>query len=153
MGARTKARKRALDLLYIADLRGLPVSAVLSEERVRAANEPARRASWDYAAQIAGGYADHADQIDALISAHSHRWPLHRMPAVDRAILRVAAWELAHNPNVPAAAAISEARALATELSTDDSARFVAGVLSGIAQALGQDAREQATDADDSAEA
>lgn len=133
MSARSKARKRALDLLYIADLRGLPVTAVLAEERVRAAAEPARRASWEYAERIAAGYAEHADALDALIAGSAHNWPLRRMPAVDRAILRVGAWELVHNPEVPAAAVITEAKALAGELSTDESARFVAGVLGAIA--------------------
>ncbi|OJX64982.1 MAG: transcription antitermination factor NusB [Micrococcales bacterium 73-13] len=137
MSARTKARKRALDLLYSADMRGIALSDALSEEAARAARQPDRGASWAYAAQIAQGVVEHGDEVDELITTYSRDWPLDRMPAVDRAVLRVATWEVAFNPEVPAAVAISEAVEQAQALSTEDSARFVNGVLGRIAASLG----------------
>ncbi len=136
MGARSKARKRALDMLYIADVRQSPLDEVLREEADRAAAQPQRSSSWPYAEQIAQGVIDHADTIDRLIEEHAVGWTLARMPAVDRAILRVATWELVHNAEVPDAVAIAEAVEFATVLSTDDSSSFVNGVLGAIAQSL-----------------
>lgn len=133
MSARTKARKRALDMLYIADVRQVSVRDILREEAERAAVQPQRSSSWPYAEEIIRGVIDHAEGIDRLIEQHATGWTLARMPAVDRAILRVAVWELLHNPEVPDAVAISEAVEAATLLSTDDSASFVNGVLGAIA--------------------
>src|SRR6478752_5380342 len=100
MSARTKARKRALDILFQADVRGDEVSTVLAAEAKRAANEPSREASWLYARDI-----------------------------VDRALLRIGVWELLYNDEVPTGVAIDEAVELAKEFSTDDSGSFVHGVL------------------------
>jgi len=134
VSARTKARKRAVDVLYGADLRERPVADAVVEEQRRAAEQPAREASWRYAREIIEGVDAHREQLDAAIAAHAHDWPLDRMPVVDRAILRVGAWEILHNDEVPDAVAISEAVQLAGELSTDDSGSFVNGVLSAIAR-------------------
>ncbi len=134
MSARTKARKRAIDLLYGADLRERSLADALVEEQRRAAGEPAREASWRYAREIVEGVDEHREAIDAAITAHAHGWTLERMPVLDRAILRAAAWEILHNDEVPDAVAISEAVQLAGELSTDDSGSFVNGVLSAIAR-------------------
>ena len=134
MSARTKARKRAVDVLYGADLRERPVADAVVEEQRRAADQPAREASWLYAREIIEGVDAHRDALDAAIAEHAHGWPLERMPVVDRAILRVGAWEILHNDEVPDAVAISEAVQLAGELSTDDSGSFVNGVLSAIAR-------------------
>lgn len=136
MGARTKARKRALDMLYIADVRQLPLADILVEEGERAAAQPQRASSWPYAQDIARGVIDNAPAIDRLIEDNAHGWTLARMPAVDRAILRLAVWELVHNPDVPDAVAIAEAIEFAQVLSTDDSSSFVNGVLGAISDAM-----------------
>lgn len=134
MSARSKARKRALDMLYIADVRQVPIAAVLDEETRRAAALPQRASSWPYAEQIVRGVDEHRAEIDALIEQHAVGWTLARMPVVDRAILRLATWELQHNPEIPTAVAIAEAMELASVLSTDDSAPFVNGLLGSIAE-------------------
>lgn len=135
MSARTKARKRALDLLYSADVRGQSLTEALEAETARAAREPARAASWAYASTIVRGVIEHADEIDETIRTYALDWPLERMPAVDRALLRIGVWELLHNPEVPAPAAIAEAVESAATHSTADSARFINGVLARIGDA------------------
>jgi len=134
MSARTKARKRALDILFQADVRGDEISTILAAEAKRAANEPARQASWLYAREIVDGVIDNRDAIDEQITTFAKDWSLSRMPAVDRAVLRLATWEILYNDEVPAAVAIDEAVELAKELSTDDSGSFVHGVLARIAR-------------------
>ncbi|MCA1943537.1 MAG: transcription antitermination factor NusB [Yonghaparkia sp.] len=136
MSARSKARKRALDMLYIADVRQVPLGTVLDEESRRAAAQPQRSSSWPYAEQIVQGVAAAQAEIDALIEQHAVGWSLARMPVVDRAILRLATWELRENAEVPTAVVIAEAMELASVLSTDDSAPFVNGVLGSIADEL-----------------
>jgi transcription antitermination protein NusB len=125
MAARSKARKRALDILFEAEVRGEPVLELLAE-RTAAADPPVS----DYAAQLVRGVQAHSEQIDALLGAHAQGWTLDRMPGVDRNILRIGAYELLWCADVPDAVAISEAVALAGELSTDDSSSFVNGLLS-----------------------
>ncbi len=132
MSARTKARKRALDILFAADVRGASVADILAEEAQRAASEPDRQASWLYAREIVDGYIDNHELIDETIQTYARGWTLERMPAVDRAILRVAVWELTFDSGVPAAVVVSEAVALATELGSDDSPRFVNGLLGAV---------------------
>lgn len=136
MSARTKARKRALDLLYSADIRGIDLPTALADEDVRVAGELDRQASWAYAAEIVQGVIERGEEIDELIVTYARDWPIDRMPVVDRALLRLATWEIAFNPDVPAAVAISEAVEQAQTLSTEDSARFVNGVLGRIAASL-----------------
>ena len=135
MSARTKARKRALDILFSADVRGDEVAVALASEAKRAASEPAREASWLYAREVVDGIVDHRDEIDEQITTHSRDWRLERMPAVDRALLRIGVWEILFNPEVPTAVAIDEAVELAKEFSTDDSGAFVHGVLARVARA------------------
>lgn len=135
MSARSKARKRALDILFQSDVRGDDVSVTLAAEARRAAGEPARESSWLYAREIVDGVIDHGSEIDEQIVSHSRDWKLERMPAVDRAVLRIGVWELLFNDHVPAAVAIDEAVELAKEFSTDDSGAFVHGVLARIARA------------------
>ncbi|MDY0912095.1 transcription antitermination factor NusB [Rathayibacter festucae] len=134
MSARTKARKRALDIIYNADVRQISFSESLRSEAERAANEPAREASWLYAREIVDGVIDNADEIDALIAQLAQGWTLSRMPLVDRAILRIGVWEILHNDAVPDGVAISEAVEAATLLSTDDSAGFINGLLASVAE-------------------
>ncbi|RGE19576.1 transcription antitermination factor NusB [Leucobacter sp. wl10] len=133
MSARTKARKRALDMLFQADVREEPILGIVRAEAERAAGEPDRAASWLYAREIVDGVTDHRDEIDELIMSYAQGWTLERMPNVDRALLRLAAWEILFNDEVPAAVAIDEAVELAKEYSTEDSSRFVNGVLGRIA--------------------
>jgi N utilization substance protein B len=135
MSARTKARKRALDILFQADVRGDETATILAAEAKRAANEPSRQASWLYAREIVDGVIDNQDAIDEQITTFAKDWSLSRMPAVDRAVLRIATWELLYNDEVPAAVSIDEAVELAKEFSTDESGAFVHGVLARIARA------------------
>lgn len=122
-------------MLYSADVRGQAISVALADAALRAANEPERANSWLYAREIVDGVIEHANEIDELIISHAHGWTLQRMPAVDRALLRMGTWEVRWNDEVDAAVAINEAVELAKELSTDDSARFVNGVLDAIYKA------------------
>lgn len=134
MSARSKARKRALDILFQSDVRGDDLASVLAVEAKRAASEPAREASWLYAREIVDGVIDNRDAIDEQITTFSKDWTLARMPAVDRAVLRIGVWEVLYNDEVPAAVAIDEAVELAKEFSTDESGAFVHGVLGRIAR-------------------
>lgn len=134
MSARTKARKRALDILFQADVRGDEIATILAAEAKRAANEPARQASWLYAREIVDGVIDNSEAIDEQITTFAKDWSLARMPAVDRALLRMGTWEILFNDEVPAAVAIDEAVELAKEFSTDGSPAFVHGVLARIAR-------------------
>lgn len=134
MSARTKARKRALDVLYGADVRQIALNQALATEAERAVNEPQREASWLYAREIVDGIIDNQDEIDEQIETYAQGWTLARMPIVDRAILRIGVWELLFNEQVPDGVAISEAVEAATVLSTDDSAGFINGLLAKIAQ-------------------
>jgi N utilization substance protein B len=126
--ARSKARKRALDVLFEAESRGEPVLDVLAE---RSGQEPPLP---EYAARLVRGVAAHAERIDALLAGHSHGWPLERMPAVDRNLLRIGVFELLWADDVPDAVAISEAVQLARDLSTEDSPRFVNGLLARLSE-------------------
>ena len=134
MSARTKARKRALDLLYGADVREESINAALAVEQARADADPKRGSSWPYAREIVVGITEHGDEIDELIETYAQGWTIGRMPAVDRAIIRIGIWEILFNEEVPDVVAISEAVETATVLSTDDSAGFVNGLLGRIAQ-------------------
>ena len=135
MSARSKARKRALDILFQADVRGDEPSTILAAEAKRAAGEPARQTSWLYARDIVDGVIDNRDAIDEQIATFAKDWTLARMPAVDRAVLRIGVWEILFNDEVPTAVAIDEAVELAKEFSTDESGAFVHGVLANIARA------------------
>ena len=137
MSSRTKARKRALDILFGADVRGVTIAAMLDEEAGRAAAQPQRESSWPYAREIVEGVEAHLADIDAEIEAHAQGWPLERMPALDRALARLATWEIVYNDEVPDAVAIAEAVESATVLSTEDSAGFLNGLLGGITRAKG----------------
>ena len=129
MGARSKARKRAVDILFEADLRGEdPVTLIAG--RIGSADVPPVN---DYTVTLVEGVKAHQARIDDLISEHAEGWTLQRMPAVDRAVLRIGLYELLWATDVPDAVAIDEAIELAKGLSTDDSPRFVNGVLGRIA--------------------
>jgi N utilization substance protein B len=126
---RHQARKRAVDLLFEAEARGL-TSAEAADSRVALAETNSDVAQPNpYTLTVAHGVSEHAAHIDELISSHLQGWTLERLPAVDRAILRVAVWELLHADDVPPPVAVDEAVELAKELSTDESPGFVNGVL------------------------
>ncbi|GIH17338.1 N utilization substance protein B [Rugosimonospora africana] len=132
MPARRKARKRALDVLYEADLRDLPIDEVLRSSISRI--EGPRPGYLDYAILLVEGTAEHLNRIDELIASYAEGWTLERMPAVDRNLARVAVYELLYRDDIDDAVAISEAVELARQMSTDDSPRFLNGVLGRIAE-------------------
>ncbi|KAA8963513.1 transcription antitermination factor NusB [Mycobacterium sp.] len=126
---RHQARKRAVDVLFEAEARGLtPVEAVEARAALAAANSRVAPLH-PYTETVARGVGAHGAQIDDLIAAHLQGWTLQRLPAVDRAILRVAVWELLYADDVPEPVAVDEAVQLAKELSTDESPGFVNGLL------------------------
>ena len=127
--ARSKARKRALDILFEAEQRGSPVLDLLAE-RITLGSPPVS----GYAADLVRGVTVHAARIDELISQYAEGWTLDRMPAVDRNVLRIGVYELLWADDVPDAVAISEAVLLAQDLSTDASPAFVNGLLARIAE-------------------
>jgi N utilization substance protein B len=129
MAARSKARKRAVDVLYEADLRGRDRLELL-RERIADGHPPIS----DYTVTLVEGVAGHADRIDELIDTHARGWSLERLPDVDRAILRMAVFELLWADDVPGPVVIDEAVELAKSLSTDDSPAYVNGVLGAIAE-------------------
>jgi N utilization substance protein B len=127
---RREARERALELLYEAETKQTTCAAII--DALPVSPDP-------YAIAIATGVDDDLDAIDALIRDHATGWTLERMPAVDRAVLRMAAFELMHRPDVPVAVSISEAVELAQQFSTEDSGRFVNGLLSAVAKQVRPD--------------
>ena len=131
MAARTKARKRALDLLFEAEQRGVDAADLLRERLAAPVTEAALS---EFTADLVMGVVDHLGQLDELIATYAQGWTLKRMPAVDRAILRLGAYEVLYSVDVPEPVAISEWVGLATELSTDDSPRFVNGLLARLVE-------------------
>lgn len=131
MAARSKARKRALDILFEADQRGVNASTLLAERLAAPGDGPPLN---PYAAELVEGVVAHWGEINELLSTYSHGWTVDRMPGVDRAILRLGAWEVVWNDSVPDPVAISEAVELATALSTHESPSFVNGLLARVAE-------------------
>ena len=124
---RHDARERAFHLLYETEMKGNAIADVLAALPV----DPD-----EFAAQLVVGVGENQDDLDAVIASHARNWDVDRMPALDRAILRLATYELIHRPDVPTAVVISEAVELAKSYSTDDSSRYVNGVLSAVAGAV-----------------
>ncbi len=129
MSARTKSRKRALDILFESELQGLSPGGSLAGRREL--NDPPVN---EYTVQLVEGVVAEQERIDAMLSDHAKGWTLDRMPGVDRNLLRIATYEILCVDDVPDAVAISEAVELARDLSTDESPSFVNGLLSAIAQ-------------------
>lgn len=134
MSARSKARKRALDALFASDLTGEAALAVLKQTESESRERESQTAIFDYAETLVSGYLANRDRIDSRLQGLAEGWSLERMPNVDRAILRIAAWELLYNEEIPAEVAIAEAVSLASELSTDESPKFINGILARIAK-------------------
>jgi N utilization substance protein B len=129
MAARSKARKRALDILFESELRGMPVGGSLADRLA----DPAQQLN-PYTITLIEGVGKHHERLDELVSEYSLGWALERMPVVDRNLLRIGLFELLYCDEVPDAVAISEAVNLARELSTDESPAFVNGILGRIAE-------------------
>jgi transcription antitermination protein NusB len=127
MSARSKARKRALDVLYETDLRDTDPLVTVGE-RVARADPPVP----EYAVELVEGVTEHRTRIDEIIASYAEGWTMERMPPVDRNVLRIGVYEMLWREDIPDVVAIDEAIELAKSLSTDDSPRFVNGVLARI---------------------
>ena len=131
VSARSKARKRALDILFEAEQRGVNAETLLAQRIAKPVTEHALN---DYSVEIVRGVVAKWIPINELLASYSQGWAVERMPAVDRAILRIGTWEVIYSEKVPDEVAISEAVALATSLSTDDSPTFVNGLLARLCE-------------------
>jgi N utilization substance protein B len=129
MAARTKSRKRALDILFESEAQSLPPGGTLAD-RLADEDYPVN----DYAVLLIEGVVSHRDRLDEIIAGNAKDWTLDRMPAVDRNLLRIGAYEILYVEDVPDAVAVSEAVNLASDLSTDESPTFVNGLLSKIVE-------------------
>lgn len=127
LGSRREARETALGLLYEAEVRGESPRAVLDRQIV----EPVA-----YAGELLRGVDDHLDEIDGLLRDASREWKLERMPILDRSVLRIGVFELAHRSDIPTGVILSEAVDLASRYSTHESGRFVNGVLAALARRI-----------------
>lgn len=127
MAARSKARKRALDVLFASELREESAAEALDRALVEG-----ERPTNDYTVTLVRGVVEHQERIDQLLRDYSEGWSLERMPAVDRNVLRIGVFEMLYAEDVPDPVAVSEAMALVRELSTDESPAFVNGVLGTI---------------------
>jgi len=134
LSARTKARKRALDALFAADVTGLNALTLLEQTRNEVEDRQNQDAIFDYAEMLVTGYLQNSDSIDTQLRMLADNWSLERMPNVDRAVLRLASWEILYNEEVPNEVAIAEAVSLAAEYSTEDSSKFVNGVLARLSK-------------------
>jgi N utilization substance protein B len=132
VSARTKARKRAVDALFAADLRTEHPAALLDETFKQVEDRQNQGPIFDYARTLVDGVVNHQTEIDTLLETYSEGWTLERMPNVDRSILRIAVWEIVYNPELPDGVAIDEAVDLAKEYSTEASGAFVNGLLTRI---------------------
>jgi transcription antitermination protein NusB len=131
MSARSKARKRALDLLFASEVRGRSAVDALDEE-IGDAARPGGRPVADYTGVLVRGVSEHQARIDELLATYAQGWTLERMPAVDRNVLRLGVFEVLFADDVPDAVALTEAMSLVRDLSTDESPQFVNGVLGNI---------------------
>ena len=127
MAARSKARKRAVDVLYESDARGVPATTTLAE-RIALADPPVN----EYTVALVEGIEANRARIDEILGEYAEGWTIPRMPGVDRAVLRLGVYELLWREDVPDAVTIDEAVELAKSLSTDESPRFVNGVLARV---------------------
>ncbi|MFZ9744064.1 MAG: transcription antitermination factor NusB [Aquiluna sp.] len=134
MSARSKARKRALDALFAADLTGESALDALKRTELESRERESQTAIFDYAETLVSGYLANKDRIDSRLQGLAEGWTLERMPNVDRAILRLSAWELLYNEEIPSEVAISEAVSLASELSTEESPKFINGILARLSK-------------------
>ncbi|MFM2025187.1 MAG: hypothetical protein RLZZ56_1200 [Actinomycetota bacterium] len=132
MSSRSKARKRAVDAIYAADLRKESPVDLLGVTQVQVADRQNQEEIFSYAKEIVEGVIDNHSEIDDLLETYSEGWSIERMPNVDRAILRVGIWEIVYS-DTPNAVVVNEAVDLAKEYSTDESGGFINGLLSRVA--------------------
>ena len=132
MSARSKARKQALDLLYETDIRGTNLVETLVLRDVPADGQDARPIR-EYTKELVNGVSENRRKIDELITTYAQGWDMDRLPAVDRNILRLGIFEILWSTDVPTSVAIDESLVLAKELSSDDSSKYIHGVLGRIA--------------------
>jgi len=137
VSARSKARKQALDILFETDIRGTSPIDLLATRSVEDTGQDARPIR-EYTKELIVGVSDHRRKIDELISTYARGWDMDRLPTVDRNVLRLAIYELLWCESVPDAVAIDEAINLAKELSTDESAGYIHGVLGRISSIKGE---------------
>lgn len=141
-GARYRARRRAVDILFEAETRDLDPVAIV-EDRIKLAEDPANAVApvADYTREIIVGAAENLDEIDESIERFlSENWELNRLPAVDRAILRVATWEVLYNPDVDPSISISNAMEMSVEYAGDNAPPYIHAVIDDIVQANSADA-------------
>jgi N utilization substance protein B len=134
LSARTKARKRAVDALFAANVRDADAIEMLSMAKQQAAGQQNQDEIFGYAQILVQGVLAHLAEIDTYLEAYSEAWPVDRMANLDRAILRAATWEIIYSDEVPDVVAISEAVELAKELCSDDSPKFINGLLGKISE-------------------
>jgi N utilization substance protein B len=132
VSARSKARKQALDLLYETDIRGTNLVETLISRDVPD-DGPDARPIRDYTKELVNGVSVNRRKIDELITTYAQGWDMDRLPAVDRNILRLGIYEILWSSDVPTSVAIDESLTLAKELSSDDSSKYIHGVLGRIA--------------------
>jgi N utilization substance protein B len=125
---RRGSRKLALDVLYEHEMHSLPIGEIMQ----RYSSNP----GFTFAAELVRGVTEHGAELDELISGHAKDWTIERMPVIDRNLLRMALFEMLHLDDVPAAVAINEAVELAKIYSTEDSSRFVNGLLGSVSAEL-----------------
>lgn len=132
MSARSKARKQALDLLYESDIRGSDALQLLETRDIPDEGQDARPIR-EYTRELISGVSDNRRKIDELIMTYAQGWDMDRLPAVDRNILRLGIFEILWTTSVPVSVVIDEALNLAKELSSDESSKYIHGVLGRIA--------------------
>jgi N utilization substance protein B len=132
VSARTKARKRAVDAIFAADLRKVSPEELLELTRVQVSDRQNQDEIFGYASEIVRGIIENHEEVDELLETYAEGWSIERMPNVDRAILRVGIWEILYS-DTPDAVVVNEAVELAKEYSTEESGGFINGLLSRVA--------------------
>jgi len=134
VSARTKSSKRAVDALFAGNIRNQNAAELLEQTFKQGQDRQNQEEIFDYARALVNGFLEHQAAIDSRIELSSQGWRLERMPTLDLTILRVACYEILYNDEVPDAVAITEAKNLAEEYSTDESAKFISGILHSISK-------------------
>lgn len=132
MSSRSKARKRAIDAIYAADLRKVSPETLLAETQLQVSDRQNQDEIFSYASDIVAGVIEHHSEIDDLLETYSEGWSIERMPNVDRAILRVGIWEILYS-DTPNGVVVNEAVEVAKDYSTEESGGFINGLLSRVA--------------------
>jgi N utilization substance protein B len=132
MSSRSKARKRAIDAIYAADLRKVSPETLLAETQLQVSDRQNQDEIFSYARDIVTGVIEHHSEIDDVLETYSEGWSIERMPNVDRAILRVGIWEILYS-DTPNGVVVNEAVEVAKDYSTEESGGFINGLLSRVA--------------------